>query len=67
VLPLYKLQAVFIAEDVESIIPEAVGTDKECKNSMSGEVLVPYLVNAVQELKTENDLLKARIVKLEAK
>lgn len=54
----------FVAQEVESIIPDAVsnsgmaeGAVKDIK-SVSYSDIVPYLVKAIQELKTEIDALK---------
>jgi len=74
----------FIAQDVESILPELVDESKidatiqydedgnsSAKDSTSYKTLkmgdiLPVLVKAVQELKAENDSLKARITALES-
>ncbi len=73
----------FLAQDVESILPELVDEQKldatiqydengnsSAKDSTAYKTLkmgdiLPVLVKAVQELKTENDSLKARIKTLE--
>ena len=77
----YKKELVnrigFSAQQVESIIPESVydtGQDQDNEgNTVSGDTikamyyvdLIPVLVNAIKELKTENDALKARVTTLE--
>ena len=77
----YKKELVnrigFSAQQVESIIPESVydtGQDQDNEgNVVSGDTikamyyvdLIPVLVNAIKELKTENDALKARVTTLE--
>jgi hypothetical protein len=60
----------FTAQDVENNIPNLVGStsaegyDFDVK-SVSFSGFIPYLVKAVQQLKQENDNLKARIEALE--
>ncbi len=52
----------FIAQEVESVIPEAVQKPKDPENQLYGmsyEKIIPVLVKAAQELKVENDALKA--------
>lgn len=66
----------FIAQEVESIIPEAVFDTKEeleghedgdrTKLGMEYVQLIPVLVNAIKELSAENADLTARITALEA-
>jgi len=48
----------FVAQQVESVLPEMVATDKDGYKSVSESVLIKYLVRAVQELKAEIDCLK---------
>lgn len=57
----------FIAQDLRSVIPEIVHTakDEDKTLSVSYTELIPVLVNAIQELKEDNDQLKARIENLE--
>jgi len=73
----------FIAQEVLDAVPEAVGqyrtsevevdgkkTKKREKAellTLSDRPLIAALVNAVKELKAENDALSARIAKLEGK
>lgn len=61
----------FIAQEVESIIPEAVfDTNEELEGHQEGDrtklgmeyvQLIPVLVNAIKELSIENDALKERL------
>ncbi len=53
-------QIGFIAQDVEPIIPELVTTDDDGYKSVSYEKMTAVLVEAVKELKAENDALKAQ-------
>jgi hypothetical protein len=58
----------FIAQEVESVIPEAVQKPKDPENQLYGmsyEKLIPVLVKAAQELKTENDTLKAQMAAMQ--
>ena len=59
-------QIGLIAQEVENIIPELVHTDDDDFKSVSYEKLTVVLVEAVKELKMENEELKTRILKLEA-
>ena len=66
----------FIAQEVESIIPEAVfDTLEELDGHQEGDrtklgmeyvQLIPVLVNAIKELSTEVDTLKTKVAALEA-
>jgi hypothetical protein len=60
-------QIGFIAQEVQPIIEEIVGVSAESgMYSLSTDKLIPVLTKAVQELKAENDALKARIEAIEA-
>ena len=52
-------QIGFIAQEVEPIIPELVSTDDNGYKSVSYEKMTAVLVEAVKELKAQNDALKA--------
>jgi hypothetical protein len=55
----------FIAEEMQSIVPELVGLDKDGQaDSVSYDRMVSVLVKAIQELKAEVDLLKAEVTAL---
>jgi len=66
----------FIAQEVESIIPEAVfDTNEELDGHQEGDrtklgmeyvQLIPVLVNAIKELSAEVDTLKTKVAALEA-
>ncbi|MBN3033669.1 MAG: tail fiber domain-containing protein, partial [Candidatus Saganbacteria bacterium] len=60
-------QAGLIAQEVEKVIPEIVSTDSAGYKSLAYDRLTAYLVEAVKELKAENDGLKARLAALEGK
>jgi hypothetical protein len=58
----------FIAQEVEQVIPEAVQKPADPANQLYGmdyEKLIPVLVKATQELKSENDTLKARLLAMQ--
>ena len=55
-----------IAQEVNQVLPEAVDTSKDDEWGVSYSTLIPLLVEAVKELSTSNDVLKARIDVLEA-
>ena len=52
-------QIGFIAQEIEKIYPEVVMTDKDGYKSVDYSRLTPVLVEAIKELKKENDRLKA--------
>ena len=56
-----------IAQDVEKILPEVVSEDNEGYKSIAYSAVIPVLIEAIKELKAENDVLKVRIEKLENK
>jgi hypothetical protein len=60
-----KLEIGFIAQEIKNIIPEVV-FGNEGNMGISYGSLIPVLVNAVKELKDENDRLKADVEKLKA-
>ncbi len=57
----------FEAQNVQTVIPEAVGVDKSGYLTLSDRPIIAALVNAVKELKSENDDLKDRILALESR
>jgi len=63
------VQFGFIAQEVEEILPSVVLTEDndERTKALKYSEFIPVLVKAIQELKTENETLKARIEKLEDK
>jgi hypothetical protein len=59
-----KNQLGFVAQEVEAVFPDAVSDfdqDGETYKSVGPGALIPILVKAIQELKAENDALKARL------
>ncbi len=58
----------FIAQDVEKVIPELVSTDVNGYKAVKyGAELQMWTIEALKELKAENDALKARVNALEDK
>jgi Chaperone of endosialidase len=60
-----KLQTGLIAQEVQAVFPELVNTGEDGMLSVNYIGLIPHLVEAVKELKKENDELRARMGKLE--
>ncbi|MFH1798841.1 MAG: tail fiber domain-containing protein, partial [Candidatus Omnitrophota bacterium] len=60
------IYAGFSAQDVKKAIPEAVGQDNRGFLSLSDRPVIATLVNAVKELQSEIEGLKAKIAELEA-
>jgi hypothetical protein len=54
-----------IAQDLENVVPEAVKTDAEGYKAVAYDELVPILIEAVKELKAENEKLKNRLEDIE--
>jgi hypothetical protein len=55
-----------IAQDVESVLPELVTTDETGYKAVHYNALPFHMLQAIKELKKENDELKARLAALEA-
>ena len=53
------------AQTVERVFPELVSTDSTGKKSADYQRLTAPIIEALRELKADNDNLKERIVKLE--
>jgi len=68
-----KNQLGFIAQEVETVFPEAVDVWEEGENerteykSVGPSALIPVLVKAIQELSAKNDALETRLAALESK
>jgi hypothetical protein len=62
-----KRRSFLIAQDVEQALPEAVTTAPDGFLGVAYTDVIPLLVAAIQELKAENDDIKARLTALEAK
>ncbi|KPA12079.1 hypothetical protein MHK_007713, partial [Candidatus Magnetomorum sp. HK-1] len=51
-------QAVLNAEDVQKVIPEAIHTNNDDATTIEITSIIPYLVEAIKDLKRENENLK---------
>ncbi len=60
-------QIGFIAQELEEVYPGLVHTDSEGFKSVSYEKLTAVLVEAIKELKAENDQTKDRLIAIEDK
>jgi len=58
-----KLQIGFIAQEVEPVFPELVSTDEKGYKGVEYDKMTVILVEAVKELKAQNDALKAIVCK----
>ena len=59
------LQTGFMAQEIREIFPELVKTDSQGYLSVDYIGLVPHLVESVKALKSENEDLKVRLLKIE--
>jgi hypothetical protein len=57
----------FVAQDVMEVMPELVYEQEDGYYGLNDDSILPVLVNAVKELKVENDELRSRVEALEAK
>jgi hypothetical protein len=64
-LPSGQEQIGFVAQEVQKIFPEAVSEGADGYLDFNMHAVNVALVNAVRELKAENELLKERLEKLE--
>ena len=62
-----KRDVGFIAQDIENMIPEAVGTGPDSEIFLDRTKLIPVLVKAIQEQQAQIEELKNRIIQLENK
>jgi len=60
-------QVGVIAQEVEEIFPEVVSTDSEGYKSVAYSKLVPPLIEAVKDLKAENEDLRSKLEALSAR
>jgi hypothetical protein len=64
-LPSDQNYVGFIAQEVQNVFPEAVSEGKDGYLTLDVNSINIALVNAIKELKVENDILRARLEKLE--
>jgi hypothetical protein len=55
------VQLGVIAQELQAVLPECVKTESTGVMSVDTDNLTWYMINAIKELKAENDLLKARL------
>ena len=55
----------FIAQEVREVVPTLVRENEDGKLSLRERALIPLLVEAIKELKADNDHLRSRITHLE--
>jgi hypothetical protein len=60
-------QVGFVAQDVQQVLPEAVTAQEDGSLTVDYSRITPLLVQAIKELKAENEALKKRLEKLEKK
>ena len=56
-----KIEAGFIAQDIQEVIPEVVFEDNNSYLGVNYNGVVPYLVEAIKDLKNEIEDLKSRL------
>jgi hypothetical protein len=57
-------QSGLLAQEVEKVLPELVGEDENGIKAVNYMAMIPYLLEAVKEIKAENEKLKKEISKL---
>jgi hypothetical protein len=57
----------FVAQEVEKVVPEIVGTRRDGKKTVKYSKLTPMLLDCIQDLKAEIELLKGKVEELERK
>ena len=55
-----------IAQETEKVVPEIVKTDKESYKSIAYDKLTPLLVEAIKELKANNERMRSELEQLKA-
>jgi Chaperone of endosialidase len=60
-----NLQTGFIAQEIQKTFPELVNTGSDGYLSVDYTGLIPHLVESVKSLKSENEFLKERLLKIE--
>jgi hypothetical protein len=60
---LYPTEYGLIAQEVEKVVPEIVGTMKQDYKGINYESLVPLLISSIKELAKEVEELKERFIK----
>jgi hypothetical protein len=65
-LPTEKDYVGLVAQDVQNIIPNAVSENDQGYLMLNSDPIIWAMLNAIKELKAENEVLKKRIERLEA-
>jgi hypothetical protein len=61
-----KLQAGFLAQEIEKVIPEAVITNDSTKHkSLAYSAIIPYLVEAIKEQQVQIEKLESKLMGIE--
>ena len=60
------LQTGVLAQEVEEVMPELVKTDEDGIKSIKYEGLIPYLIEAMNTLKEENEQLRVELEEIKA-
>lgn len=61
-----SIQTGLLAQQIETTMPELVSTSAEGVKSVNYSGMIPYLVEAMKELKAQNDLLKKEVIALKS-
>jgi hypothetical protein len=64
-LPTVHEQVGLVAQDVQNVIPDAVSENEQGYLMLNSDPIIWAMLNAIKELKTENEELKRRIEVLE--
>jgi hypothetical protein len=64
-LPTKQEQVGLVAQDVKDVIPDAVSENDQGYLMLNSDPIIWAMLNAIKELKAENDELKKRIERLE--
>jgi len=64
-----RIQSGFIAQEVEKVLPIVVNKPKDEKDyyTIQYQEIIPYLTKSIQQLGSELDNLKLRVLELENK
>jgi hypothetical protein len=62
-----QLEIGFIAQEVQTLVPEVVGQNTNGMLSLDYQKLVPVLTKAIQELSAENTALKTQMAAMDAR